>query len=244
MRKLFSLVAATAFVLGAAQPAHAVVQTLSSATLSIVISSLPAVPVTWSGTGSADVTATDITGLTAGIFSYSGLTVVTDPGAFPITGVDIVGASNGVGNFSGVDTTSGTGLMAVIGTANVCLFAPCAFAPANVVVPFTTGGVNGIGLGGSPISVFGFVNLTVNGNAWTTGTATSVSATMAGSPLSGGHVKLVAPTVLSTNLAGSSALLSSFAILELTFIPEPGTLLLLASGVAGLAMVGRKRMSK
>jgi len=244
MRKLFGLVAAMGLLLGASQPASAAVMSLSSASLSITIGSLPPVNVPWNGTGSADVTATSISGLTAGIFSFSGSIPVTDPGAFPIAGVAIVGATNGAGNFTNVDTTSGGGPMAVIGTANVCLFASCAFPPANVTVPFTTGpGINGVGLGGAPIVASGLVNVTSNANLWTTGTATAGASSLSGSPLAGGHVKLVTPVVISTNI-GASAQLPMFGVLELTFVPEPGTLLLLASGVAGLAMVGRKRMSK
>jgi hypothetical protein len=244
MRKLFGLVAALGLVMGAAQPAHAVVQSLVAVTsLDIFIGSLPAIPVTWGGTGSGDVTATDVTSLTAGIFSFTGTVPVTDPAAFPIVGVSVIGATNGVGNFYGVDTVAGGGLMAVIGTANVCMFAPCSGPPANVVVPFTTGGVNGIGLGGAPITVFGYVNVTVNGNPWTTGTAAIGTVTMSGSPLAGNTVTLVSPTVISTNI-GSLPIITSFVKMTLTFIPEPGTLLLLASGIAGLAMVGRKRMSK
>ena len=243
MRKLFGLAAAMGLLLGASQPASAAVMSLSSASLSVTIGSLPPVAVTWNGTGSADVTATSITGLTAGIFNFSGSIPVTDPGAFPIAGVAVIGVTNGVGNFSGVDTTSGGGAMAVQGTANVCLFASCAFPPANVTVPFTTGGVNGVGLGGAPIVASGLVNVTSNANTWTTGTATVGSTSVSGSPLAGGHIKLVTPVTISTNI-GASAQLPMFGILELTFVPEPGTLLLLASGVAGLAMVGRKRMSK
>jgi len=244
MRKLFGLVAALGLVMGAAQPAHAVVQSLTSASLSIIIGTLPAIPIPWDGTGSANVTATSVTGLTAGIFSFTGSMPVTT--AFPIAGLSLSGASNGMGNFFGVDTALGGGPMAVQGVANICLFAGCAAGPpANVTVPFTTGGVNGIGLGGAPIATPpGFVNVTVMGNMWTTGAVTLAPGFSAsGSPLSGGHVKLVTPTVISTNLAGSEVI-PSFAILDLTFVPEPGTLVLLASGVAGLAMVGRKRMSK
>jgi hypothetical protein len=244
MRKLFGLVAALGLVMSAAQPAHAVVQSLSSASLMIVIGTLPAIPIAWNGTGSADVTATSVTGLTAGIFSFTGSLPVS--GAAPIAGLSITGASNGTGNFFGVDTALGGGPMAVQGVANICLFVGCAASPpANVVVPFTEGpGVNGIGLGGASIAVAGFVNVTVMGNMWTTGAVTLAPGFSAsGSPLSGGHVKLVTPTVISTNLAGSEVI-PSFAILDLTFVPEPGTLVLLASGVAGLAMVGRKRMSK
>jgi hypothetical protein len=64
---------------------------------------------------------------------------------------------------------------------------------------------------------------------------------MTGSPLSGGKVKLVNLTLLDTSI-GASAQLPMFGILDLTFIPEPGTLLLLGSGIAGIAMIGRRRM--
>ncbi len=248
MRKLFSLAAAMGLFLGvgAAQPAHAVVQTLSAASLSITISALPGITLAWNGTGGADVTATSISGLTAGIFNFTGEVPVTDPAAFPIAGLFMKGATNGVGNFTGVDAIGG-GAMAIKGVAEICLFAACAGPPANVSVPFTTAGVNGVGLGGTPIAVVGLVNVTVPGNIWTTGVATANSSTglvsVSGSPLSGGHIKLVSPVTISTNI-GASAQLPMFAVMELTFIPEPGTLLLLASGVAGLAIVGRKRMSK
>ena len=246
MRKLFSLAAAMGLFLGvgAAQPAHAVVQTLSAASLSMSISALPPIVAVWNLGGSADVTATSISNLTAGIFSFTGSIPVTDPGAFPIAGLFVSGVTNGVGNFSGVDTTSGNGPMAVKGVANICLFAGCAGPPANVTVPFTQGpGVNGLGLGGAPIAVAGLVNVTVNANQWTTGTASVGTTSFSGLPLTGGHVKLVSPVTISTNI-GASAVLPMFAFMDLTFVPEPGTLLLLASGVAGLAMVGRKRMSK
>ena len=249
MRKLFGLMAALGLALGVAGQAQATVLAVSGGSLSLSIATLPPIVAPWNGTGSANVTGTgvgagSITGLTAGIFNVSNLTVpVTDPAAFPITGVFVPSASNGGGNFS-FTNGGGGGLMAVQGSSNVCLFSPCgAPPPANLVVPFTTGGVNGIGLGGSPIIVTGLVNLTATGNGWTTGTVSIGSLSATGSAFNGTSVTLVSPTLLSTNI-GASAVIPSFATLTLTFVPEPGTLLLLASGVAGLAMIGRKRMSK
>jgi len=246
MRKLFSLAAAMGLFLGvgAAQPAHAVPLTLSSASVSLTISALPPITAAWNGAGGADVTATSITGLTAGIFNFTGEVPVTDPAAFPIAGLFVTGFTNGVGNFTNVNVAGPVGAMALKGVANICLFAGCTAPPANVTVPFTTSLVNGVGLGGLPIAVAGLVNVTVNGNKWTTGTASIGTSSVSGSPLSpSGHIKLVSPVVISTNI-GASAQLPMFAVMELQFIPEPGTLLLLASGVAGLAIVGRKRMSK
>jgi hypothetical protein len=49
---------------------------------------------------------------------------------------------------------------------------------------------------------------------------------------------LVSPTKIFTNIAGT---LAAFGVLSLTYVPEPGTLLLLGLGVAGLAAIGRRR---
>jgi hypothetical protein len=60
-----------------------------------------------------------------------------------------------------------------------------------------------------------------------------------------GVVQLVTPTQVTTNLAfGSSALIGSGVTFRLHFIPEPGLLLLIGSGVAGLALLGRRRLRK
>jgi hypothetical protein len=61
----------------------------------------------------------------------------------------------------------------------------------------------------------------------------------------GGVVQLVTPNQIVTNITiGSGYKKGSFVILVIRFIPEPGLLLLLGSGVVGLALVGRKRMRR
>jgi hypothetical protein len=58
-------------------------------------------------------------------------------------------------------------------------------------------------------------------------------------------VQFVTPVQVTTNLsAGSNAAMALFGRATLHFIPEPGILLLLGSGVAGLALMGRSRMRK
>jgi hypothetical protein len=48
-----------------------------------------------------------------------------------------------------------------------------------------------------------------------------------------------------TNLTnGSNQKIALFGFLHIHFIPEPGMLLLLGSGVAGLVLLGRHRMRK
>jgi hypothetical protein len=58
-----------------------------------------------------------------------------------------------------------------------------------------------------------------------------------------GMVQLVTPNQIVTNSTlGSNEKKGSFVILVIRFIPEPGMVLLLCSGVAGLALLGRRRM--
>ena len=59
-----------------------------------------------------------------------------------------------------------------------------------------------------------------------------------------GQVTLVSPTKVVTNLTGGLLILVVLGTLTLNFVPEPGTLLLLGSGVAGLAILGRRRMGR
>jgi hypothetical protein len=51
----------------------------------------------------------------------------------------------------------------------------------------------------------------------------------------------VSPTSVGLGALGS---LASLAVLTVEFVPEPGTLLLFGMGLAGVAAVGRKRVSR
>jgi hypothetical protein len=139
------------------------------------------------------------------------------------------------------------GKMPVKGTAKICLFSPCSAAAANVSVPLTV-----VGSGGSA-TVATFVNVTVIGAPWTEGTAAVGTITQMGfvhGPATGtsttagpsGVVRLVTPIFVSTNIPASSVV-PAFGLLTLHFVPEPGTLVLLGSGIAGLVMFGRSRRS-
>ena len=77
----------------------------------------------------------------------------------------------------------------------------------------------------------------LNGTAMYTGTDSRTPGGM-------GQVTLVTPTKVVTNLTGGLLILVVLGTLTLNFVPEPGTLLLLGSGVAGLAILGRRRMGR
>jgi hypothetical protein len=165
---------------------------------------------------------------------------MTDPTVNPINGVQVT-AHNGEGNFGGAGGAGFSGLMAVLGAAKVCLFGICANSVANLNVPLSV-----VGAGGTAY-VVGAVGLTVRGAPWTTGAAAVGNDAMVGgvAPLSNtgapsGTVRLVTPIFISTNLAASSVV-PAFGVLTLQFVPEPGTLQLLGSGIAGLVAYGRNR---
>jgi hypothetical protein len=54
----------------------------------------------------------------------------------------------------------------------------------------------------------------------------------------------VSPTKVITNVTGGLEVFVIGGTLTLSFVPEPGTFLLLGSGIAGLAMLGRGRMGR
>ncbi|MDH3211551.1 MAG: hypothetical protein OEM05_03605 [Myxococcales bacterium] len=83
-------------------------------------------------------------------------------------------------------------------------------------------------------------NATVTVQGFVHGPASGTSSTAAES----GVIQWVIPNRVVTTEDPPSAKLAVPVILRLHFVPEPGMLLLLASGVGGLVMLGRSRMRR
>ena len=259
MRKLLGILAAGLLTLGAAGQAHAVALgftgafTLQVATLTTTVLGGGTAIVNGSGAG-GHLNGLNLAGGEFATMSF--VLPVTDPVVSPIRGIQVT-VANAAGNFGagfGGVGAGGAGLggqMPLIGVAKVCLFGACnavgttssPFPGANIGVPLSV-----IGAGGAA-AVGALVNVTVIGAPWTTGTVAIGTITAMGgvSPLSNtgansGNVTLVTPVFISTNIP-SSAVVPSFGFLNLHFVPEPGTLVLLGSGIAGLVAFGRSRRS-
>ena len=267
MRKAIVLLAAFLLALTAGS---ASAKTLDwHGTLDIDLGALPTLRI--QGSGVATVNGGTIANhlntlrLVGGI-TGSGTIAVTDPettGSIPSIRIS---ATLGTGTLSGI---SGGGSLsqpklAVKGFTRVCLFAPgCA---ANLPLNNTENGTIGLGLGGQlTLGGFGMIRISLINGPWTLGSVSGVNQTVSGGfktvsragfihgPASStsstatgsGVVQLIAPQqVTTTGITGNSSQLTLFAALTIHFIPEPGLLLLIGSGVVGLGLLGRSRMKK
>ena len=174
--------------------------------------------------------------------------------------------SGAVQNTSMVLTSNRLG---VTGTVRLCLFTTDCADPLETPLQTVNGNV-GVGLGGQITVDDGSIKISLQAAPWTIKTVTLsdqitttgqanrliVDVTLRGfahGPLSStsttgtinGVIQLVTPSQVSTNLPlGSNKRVASGQTLFIRFIPEPGLLLLLGSGVAGLALLGRSRLRK
>jgi len=153
-----------------------------------------------------------------------------------------------------------------VNTATPDQLTPNGLQGKRLGVPGT--GVKGVGIGGL-ITVGGDspIRISIEAAPWTVKTATAVDQTdnqtgtaafhnvtamgFAHGPASAttstaqpsGVLQIVTPSQIRTNLSlGSNVKLAVITQLLVRFIPEPGMLLLIGSGVVGLAVLGRNRM--
>lgn len=203
----------------------------------------------------------------AGGITGAGTISVTDPETTGTIPSIRISATLGTGTLSGI---SGGGALSqpklpIGGFTRVCLFVPgCANnLPLNNT---TNAGNTGLGVGGLlTLGGLGAIRISIVNQPWTLGTVSGINQTVSGGfitlseagfihgPAStnsstatgSGVVQLIAPQQVSTaGIAGNSSELTLFAALTIHFIPEPGLLLLIGSGVVGLGLLGRSRMKK
>jgi hypothetical protein len=162
-------------------------------------------------------------------------------------------------------------VLPVIGLAKVCLLSTVCtkFLPLDLTL---NDGATGVGIGGTLTGMSDVFFVSVEAAPWTVKTGTSIDQIttpmtenglktfvtltakgFAHGPASlttstaqpSGVVQLISPMQVRTNIAqGSNAKVGLFGRMTIHFIPEPGMLLLLGSGVAGLVLLGRHRMRK
>ena len=235
MRKLYALLAGCALLGFIAAPATSAVLPVSG-TASIAIATLPSPELTGTGSGSS---------VGGGIASHPALVLGT-AASVPLvpTFVGLALITVPTGNSLPAQTLNPNGTQGINGTAN---FFGAGGTPAGSVPLAVLGG------GGTTMFAVGPLLGTLTGATWQGGTA--VFSTMAAAlaiPITVtvtsydnrtvgglGTVQFVAPGTGNIGLFGS---LPVFAVLTLEYTPEPGTLLLLGSGIAGLAVLGRKKL--
>jgi len=198
----------------------------------------------------------------------SGIIPVTDPDTTGTIPSIIISMTLGSGTISGISGAPPVNQPATIpgrGFTRVCLFAPgCA---ANLPLNNTTNnGATGFGIGGQlTLGAFGSVRISLINDPWTLGNAVGSHQTVEGAFITvsksgwvhgaasgnsstatgSGVIQLIAPQqVITTGIAGNASKLTLFGRMTLHFIPEPGLLLLIASGVVGLGLLGHSRMKK
>jgi hypothetical protein len=172
----------------------------------------------------------------------------------PIDGVFVALTGHAAGSFVGGGEPGGGlgGPMTLDGAVKITAYAGGVTLLAIPLSPVGQPGgfVSSTGLGGGTL-------IRVYGTGWTTGswtlmapattisggTQTPTTATATGADLrtasGAGTLVLITPMFLRSNLAGGDSL--GFATLTLNYVPEPGSLLLVGGGMAGLALRGRKR---
>jgi len=124
----------------------------------------------------------------------------------------------------------------------------------SVPLKYIGGGGNGMAVvAGLPVTVIGAVWNNLGVNATTPTKTLKIQKAAAGIPITitvtafdkrtpggAGTLQLVAP-VNAKLAAGGLGILPVVGVLTLQFVPEPGTLLLVGSGIVGLVAFGRKR---
>ena len=179
-----------------------------------------------------------------------------------IQSVRLTGVGNLSGSFSGISGgPPGGGPMGLTGLAKICFgFAPACGSDVPLQLSSTAGGA-GFGIGGTatfpgnvavtmqnapwtigqPVMTFHTPNTTVWTPVLPGGFAHGPASLTSSTAQASGVVQLVTVSKVFTSLTTAFPDFPLTGVLTLHFVPEPGTLLLLGLGVAGLTAHGRWR---
>jgi hypothetical protein len=210
----------------------------------------------------------------AGGITASGTIPVTDPNTTgQISQIVITGTLGGkppapqTHTLTGISGAPplGANTLPLGGYTRVCILASnCgSYLPLNNT---ENSGATGVGVGGIvTLGGLGPIRISITSGPWTLATVSGLNQTVKGgfitltrkgfvhgaasgnssTATNSGLVQLVAPQNVTTlGITGNSTAISLFMTMTLHFIPEPGLLLLLGSGVVGLGLIGRSRMKK
>ena len=259
MRTLSRLLLAVAFAVGASAQTGAADLTLTGGSLGISIGALP--PIEFPCVSCPEVLTVSNPGVGNGFTEpaslFTGAVLLPTAlftGVALINGLTIGNLANGTKTINTAGDIAGPRAVNVLRPGNGALGGPgpltgTAFVNVlglfNLAVPL---GV--IGNTGQTVAVVaGTLAVTVQGTGWTTGKI-SITNVTTGDPAVNtvvrtgadgrnangtGIVSLISAFHVKTNAAGN---LPGLATQTLTFVPEPGTLLLLCSGVATLGIGG------
>jgi hypothetical protein len=207
-------------------------------------------PITGTGAGTSlgvGATATLASNSLTGFVAATGIT-----GLPPVTQLDLSLTGHAAGSFTAAGGPGGGlgGAMSLAGAAKILAYSG---GVTLVTIPLSPAGQPG---GFASATGPGGTRTLVYGTGWTTGsrtlmvpatrigggTQTPYTVTATGTDLrtasGAGTLVLISPLFIRTSLGGD---FPTFATLTLNYVPEPSTLLLIALGIAGLALRKRPR---